>query len=262
MSKYLKDVQVKNICVSVEHIDEIANLFDRLWVELHAASQNDPKLAPVYVFSIRYDGQGVQVYSPIDLLDVYKKARKVERIIFSIQTSESLTSNKNLGRSAELVLDRANPNCFLTVTSDVEDWVESAFSRVVSVIRKMSAWHQGLVRSKVTELVIQLLGVLVIFVISVTAAREYELRYPAKNAFLTVFLFVMLMLANIWTYIGPALTRLLGHAFPNIEFLKPGKEAWHWGVQAVITAVIGGIVLFVLDKAGSLSIATLLGALP
>jgi DNA-binding transcriptional MerR regulator len=89
------------------------------------------------IFTIRFDGKGYRVYTLEDLLLHFQQAKEVERIIFSLETGQSILTNRNTGTVMELRLDQKNPNsCTVLVTSDDRDWVDASFAAIQDILSK------------------------------------------------------------------------------------------------------------------------------
>lgn len=203
---------------------------------------------------IRFDEKGYNVYNLNEVHSYYEQAREVERLILTIESSQSLVSNRKFGPYLELTLDK-NLGNYIVVSSDDREWVEAAFSAFDEVLTKSAAWYRP-IRTLWTELVIQVTGVGSIFLMSVVVAKQLAPKLVVENSFLIAFLFAFLLAANIWTFVQRQVHVGLFTVFPNVQFVRSGREHLHWVLQAVVSAVIGGVVAYVLSEMG----AVLLGA--
>lgn len=173
-------------------------------IEVQQPNAQGPGYFLTYI--IRFDNKGYRVFSLEELLDYFRQADYVERILVTLESRASLQSSRNSGSLMELRLDYLEPKtCFLTVTSDARDWVDSSFSAAKEILGRHENWN-GWARSAWTHLVIQILGVFVGFLISLWAASKISPNLSIDNAFLISFFLVLLIFSSLWTYINQSLT--------------------------------------------------------
>lgn len=170
-------------------------------------------------------------------------------MVFTVESVESLRSNRQYGTYIELRLDQKDPNAsLLSATSDDKDWVDSAFSAVLDVLARCKNLN-GWVRSPAMGFAIQLCGVALGFVLSLWFATLLSPRLTLQNAFLIAFLFALLLFSNTWNFVYFLANRLLVAGFPSIKFLRAGKEKLHWFMQAIVGGLVGAVLLFLLSQA-------------
>jgi hypothetical protein len=203
---------------------------------------------------IRFDEKGYIVYNLDEVHSYYDHAHEVERLSLAIETLASRDSNRKFGPYLELTLDK-NLGNYIVVSSDDREWVEAAFSAFDEVMTKSAAWYRP-IRTVWTELVIQITGVGSIFLMSVVAAKQLSPKLIVENSFLLAFLFAFLLAANIWTFVQRQVHAGLLAVFPNVQFVRSGREHLHWVLQAVVSAVIGGVVTYVLSEMGAVLLGT------
>ena len=252
MAKFLRDRQMKAVSISKNRIDELFALCHVQANRLVAGGVNADDIEVRCM--IRFDEKGYNVYNLHEVHNYYDQASEVERLILTIETRESLVSGRKFGPFLELTLDK-NLGNYLVASSDDREWVEAAFAAFDEVMTKSAAWYRP-IRTIWTELVIQVTGVASVFLLSVIAAKQLAPKLVVENAFLIAFLFAFLLAANIWTFIQRQVHTALLAMFPNARFVRSGREHLHWVPQAVISALIGGAVAYVLSELGTL----LLGA--
>ena len=250
MAQFLRDQQVRNLSIVADRIDELFSVFTQWSTTLANAGVNN-----VVSCVIRFDEKGYRVFNIADLMRLYRQAKDVERLVFSIETAESLRTNRQFGAFMELTLDRANPVTFLTVSSDDQSWVDGAFSAVREVLVKGRAWF-GFVRTAWTELIVQITGVGLIFLLSLSAARKLAPHVAVENPFLIAFMFVFLLSGNIWAYLQRQIHSVIGRVFPNVEFVKEGRQYLHWLTQGCITTVVGVLVMYAITETTSVLLGT------
>lgn len=262
MAHFLRDQQITNLSITEGNLSQISSAFaDRAMMLNSNVPDNDNTGKRAFLsYIIRFDNKGYRVFSIDDLLRYFRQAKTVERVLFTVETGESLQSNRQIGTFLELRLDEKDPNtCFLSVTSDDKDWVDASFSAVQDTLAKCKN-QNGWVRTSWTVFGVQLVGVTLGFILSLWAAAKIAPRLSIENSFVFSFLFVLLIFSNTWTFLSQQILRLMNAAFPNIKFLRRDKERLHWLLQAVIGGAIGAAVLYMLGQAAAF-LLDILGAL-
>ena len=82
----------------------------------------------------------------------------------------------------------------------------------------------------------------------VVAAARLGNLLTVENSILLSFLFVFLLLANLWGYTQKRVFAWIASSFPSIEFNRGGKKYIHWLMQAVIGAGLLYVLGMVFDK--------------
>ena len=172
MAHYLRDQQITNISIGESEIEQITTLFERQVNTLSGLipEGDDRAKKPIFYFTIRFDGKGYRVFSQKELLAHFKQAKEVERIIFTLETGESIRTIRNIGVVIELKLDQNNPgNCSLVVTSDDQEMVNNVFFSFQEVLMNCKNKY-GFVHTAWMELFVQIVGVALGFIFSLWAA--------------------------------------------------------------------------------------------
>ncbi|MDO8774049.1 MAG: hypothetical protein Q7K57_36120 [Burkholderiaceae bacterium] len=237
MAHYLRDQQIKSLSVTEDQLRQLAAVFnDRASVLNISVVDGDTTGKRAFLsFIIRFDNKGYRVFSLEDLLRYFQQAKSVERVILTIETGESLRSNRSVGSVLELKLDGKDPNaCFLTATSDDKDWVDASFSSVQEVLSKCKN-RNGWVRTTWTAFLVQLIGITLGFMLSLWGATKIAPKLSIENSFAFSFLFMLLIFSGTWSFLNQQIIRLINFAFPNLKFLRRGKEHIHWLRKLCIT---------------------------
>lgn len=244
MAQFLRDERISNLTIDREALIQIASVFENRHRALSVQpNQNENKFL---FYVIRFDNKGYRVFSLNDLLQYFDHAKEIERIIVTVEAGVSISSNRNVGDHLELRLDEHDQNlCYLTVTSDDSDWVDASFSAVHETIGKFKNKNSW-VRSDWMQLLIQLGGVFLGFVLSLYAAVIISPKLSIENSFIITFLFSLLIFSNTWTYFIYLILKPVNKYFPNIKFYRPAKDRMHWLMQAVIGGIIAAIIIYLL----------------
>lgn len=247
MARYLRDEQIENITINEE-------LLSQMHKELLRLSQSIPEHENIVdtdninvhlVYTIRFDQKGYRVFAIRDLLSYFNQAQEVERIIVQIETKESLSSNRVVGSFLDLRLDK-NLASFLTTSSDDEMWMKDAFSSIRDILLK-NRNKCGYVRNSWVELLIQMLGVLIGFALSLWGATRVSPSLSIENPFLISFLLILLIFSNLWAQIGIRLKWILNYAFPAISFRRTDKDRLHWLTQTIVGGIVMAVTLYLLS---------------
>lgn len=262
MAHYLRDEQITNISISADSLTQLSGIFVDRAANINAdLSPDDGLKKAFFTYIIRFDNKGYRVFSLEDLLRYFQLARKVERVLFTVETGESLSSNRQIGSYLELRLDEKDPNtCFLTVTSDDKDWVDASFSAVHDVLTKCKN-KNGWARTALAQFGVQIFGVALGFILSLWAAAKIAPKLAIENSFLLTFLFILLIFSNAWTYLNRTILLVLNIVFPNVRFYRPDKQRLHWLMQTIVGGIVFAIVMYTLGQTSSFLIDTLSGFL-
>ena len=250
VAHFLRDERLTNLSIDGDSLAQLSAVFaDRaaaLFAKIPADADESKK--PYFTYIIRFDNKGYRVFALDDLLRYFRVAKDIERVLFTVETGESLRSNRQIGTYLELRLDAKDPNtCLLTVTSDDKDFVDASFSAIHDVLVKRKN-RNGWVRTAWTTFGVQIVGVTIGFMLSLWAATKIAPKLAVENAFLFAFLFVLLIFSNIWAYLNQRLLWLLNVVFPHLRFVRPDKERLHWLLQAVVGGIVFAIVMYVLSQ--------------
>jgi hypothetical protein len=262
MPHFLRDQKITSITINEDGLVCLANNFINREKQINdsiPASEESAKRA-IFTVVIRFDGKGYRLFSLNELLTHFRQAKDVERIFLTLETGESLASNRQLGAFLELRIDKSDSNnCFLTAASDDKDWVNSSFSLINDLVPRLKS-RSYLARTAWTSLFIQVLGLAFGFTISLLGATRLSPMLAVENAYLFSFIFFLLLFSNTWTYLNQQILRAVDLLFPNVRFVKREKEKLHWFYQAIIGGIVGALVLYVLGQIGVLIMELLASA--
>lgn len=248
MASYLRDQHVENVTIDVAALRQLSDIFKERFAQLHAGlPENAPEgKRAFFTYIIRFDNKGYRVFSFDELMRYFNQANEVERVIFTIETGEAISSSRNVGAFLELCLDaKEAARCILVSSSDNKDWAEASFAAVHEGLAKCKT-KNGIARSPWTSFSVQILGVIVGFIISLWAAFKVAPNLSIENPFVISFLFILLVFSNIWGYLNQTILGLIAKLFPNIEFIRPSKARLHWVMQAIVGSAAVALVFYLL----------------
>lgn len=253
MAFYLRDQHIQNVSADTEALTQISNVFAERFAQLGAELKE--KLpqgkGPFFTYIIRFDNKGYRVFSLDELLRYFNQAGEVERVIFTVESGEAISSNRSIGAFLELCLDRKEPSrSILVASSDNKDWAEASFATVHEVLAKCRT-RNGFARSPWTSLAVQIFGVVAGFVVSLWFSFKIAPNLKIENSFVIAFLFTLLVLSNIWGYLNQTILGFIANVFPNIEFIRPAKARLHWLLQTIVGSAVFGAVVYFLGVAFS-----------
>ena len=249
MAKFLRDIHILNVKITEVVIIQLAEVFEIRAQALvdSADSQNNDDIKPFLTFIIRFDGKGYRLFSLDELLHHFRRAKDVERIIITVETPVSIKSNRRAGEHVEVRFDRLDDkSCYLSVTSDDSDWVDSSYSAVQEIIAKCKTKY-GWARSGWSTLTIQLIGIVPGFALSLWAAASIAPSFEIENAFIITFFFALLIFSNAWSYINNIVLLYVHSVFPNVQFYRPDKDRINWLMRAIIGGTTTAFILYLLN---------------
>jgi len=260
MANFLRDWFIVNVSVNEQILRQLNELFIKRCHSLNTTLSDRDTTQNAYInYIIRFDGKGYRIFNFDDMLRYFFQAKEIERITFTLETTESLRSNRQTGTYIELRLDQWNPNnCCLWVASDDEDWVEVSFSATQAILVNCKN-KNGLARTAWTPLAVQIMGIAVGFFISLWAAVKLSPKLSIQNSFVICFFFVLLIFSNTWDYINQKIILLINKIFPNLKFYRHDKDQSNWLMQAIAGGLIVAITLWIINLALSYIINVLKG---
>lgn len=239
MANYLRDSIVNNLSIDEDALNEICGKFEILCSKVNASGSEK---APICFYTIRFDKKGYIVYSCNDLLQYFRQAKEVTRIIFKLETKDSLESKRETGTYIELLLGEKNP-CNLVVTSDDKDWVDDSFLGLQEILTKYKN-RNGWMRTSWTLFGVQIIGVTIGFCICLWAAIKLAPMLVIQDAFVICFFFLILVFSNAWTYLNKITLNLIDKAFPNMKFCRAKKDYRHWVPKLIVNTIVGALILW------------------
>ena len=253
MAHFLRDQQIANLSATEGNLAQLSSTFLDRAAMINANVPEDSRLekGAFVTYIVRFDNKGYRVFSLDDMLKYFAEAKAVERVLFTLETGESLRSNRQVGTYMELRLDEKEPSTsFLTVASDDKDWVDASFSAVQDTLAK-SRNRNSWVRTAWTAFAVQIIGVTLGFLLSLWAAAKVAPKLAIENPLVFSFLFILLIFSNTWAFLSQLILRLMNMSFPNIKFFRRGKESLHWLLQAIVGGIVVAIVLYIVDQSAS-----------
>ena len=251
MAKFLRDEYLKNITIT----EEMLNLIDEFLVDRKISTneelerneaQDNQYLVLKYI--IRFDNRGYKLNDFSDVKKYYKQATNIERVIITLDSTESVNSNRLCGSHYEIRLDSKDPNnTYIQVSSDDGDAVDSVFSGLMEIVKKFNN-QNGKIRNTWSQLLVQILGVATGFVISLIAGQKIAPYVKVENSFVITFLFAFLIFSNAWGFINQQLLRYIDYSFPNVNFSQQGKSSLHWLSQALVGGIIVAFTLLIISN--------------
>lgn len=248
MANYVKDIKIVNTTINLATLEEFTNTIQGFADEMNMGRPPGQPDAALATYVIRYDKQGDRFFFKEQMIEKFKAARTVERIVLGLDTEDSVSTRRYIGTYIELTLDDANPNCFLTVSSDDSSWVDAKFAKLSSILSKTHN-KNGLFRNRASQLLVQCMGVIICFLLSLTVARNVAPSTRIENAFLLCFTFAFMLSANLWNYLQVWVLVGIRRLLPNVRFVKSGREHWHWLAQGVAGTIVIYLLGWILERA-------------
>ncbi len=252
MAKYLRDEHLKDLTITEQTLDQINDFLIEREIstneKLESEGAEDTELL-LLNYIIRFDNRGFKPNEYSELKKYYAQANKVERIIFTLDSTVSVNSNRLHGTHYEVRIDSQDPNnTSIQVSSDDGDAVDSVFCGLLEIINKAKN-RNNFVRNTWSQLIVQIFGVVTGFVLSLIAGIQAAPHIKIENSFVITFLFAFLIFSNAWGFINQQILRLLEFSFPNVKFTRAGKSSFHWLAQTIVGGIIVAFTLFIIGGA-------------
>jgi len=251
MGRFLRDELIKNLTLDEDALALLGDTFQEraTGYNVRFAGDDQSEKSKVHLFYIiRFDNKGYRLYQIEEVLKFYRQAKNVERIIYCLESFESLNSNRVIGTYMELRLDSKDENsCQFVVSSDDRDWVDSSFTGIRDIISKQTnnnAW----IRNSWTPLLVQIFGVTAGFALSLWAGVKIAPHLAIESAFVFSFIFAFLLFSNVWTYLNQQIARFFNYCFPNVRFQRKGKDKLHWFLQVLVGGIFLALALYLLNE--------------
>lgn len=253
MGNYLRDQPVRYLNLNVERLRELNGVLEEL------ARRHNVAPPPAVVagdmadtvrlsYVIRFDEKGYRLDNFEQVIAHLNSSKSTERIIFQLASDRSTYTNRLRGTAVDLQLyANDSSKCWLTVQCDHDQmWTEAAFGVINETLEKFGN-RSYFVLNRWTPIVLQLLGVMGGFVLSLwsTEALSGYLKLDTSAASTIVFLATLVIFSNIWGFMMQPLLKGLAHVFPFIRFKD--ANSLHWIYQTAVGGIIGAIALFLVS---------------
>lgn len=245
MSTYLRDRFLRNVSLNSDRLRSINQaLLDIAQHANNGLEENDPKRVTLF-YLIRFDSKGFLLTDFEALLEHHKNSKITERINFHLDSALSRRSNKQTGKSVDLRLDVLNKdNCTMTIQDDDASWTEATFCRIDEELERYTN-RNYLIKNAWTPFIVQIVGVLAGFFLSLWAALRISPNLSIQYSFVVTFVLAFLIYSNIWAYLNQQILKFIDFLFPNVA-LKDSRGI-HWLGQAFIGAVFVAAAFYLLD---------------
>lgn len=255
MANFLRDIRITNLTVTEQLLASINDFLEERCLsvnklidqsELPSEQKTDQRLALSYI--IRFDNRGYKLFDPDEAMRYYQQASVVERLLITSSSFLSERTSRQYGTYFEVRLDAGDPNaCYIQVSADDRDSVDAVYNGLTEILLKHKN-KNGWVRNTWTQLLVQVIGVAVGFVLSLLSAIEISPYLKVENAFFITFIFSFLIFSNTWGYLNQQILWLLNYAFPNVRFVRQKRNTTHWLIQAVVGGVLVAAFLFAFNQ--------------
>lgn len=250
MSQYLRDESIRNLSLSEDALrkinDDLVEISKQINESLKKQFKDEELTRKLLISSyiIRFDGRGFRLFEFEKIMRYFQDAKKVERFIFIIDSIGSI--NRIAGKSIDLNFDPLDINkCQLVVQDDDANWVDAVFCKLKERLNKYKN-RNFIIQNRWIPFVVQLLGVIIGFVISLWVAIKISPKLLIDSPLAFTFVIAFLLFSNTWTLLYEGILRTLNYFWPNISFKK--RDGFHWLFKALISSVFVSIILLILSR--------------
>lgn len=246
MPRYLRDEKVSDITINEEALSRIVDALFSRYLLMPEYLQNQQQPDVFLIITIRFDEKGYRVFEKETLLKYFLEANDVEIIIFELSSGEAIRTNKSNGSYIDIRFDKhENSVCFATYSSDDENWLNGSYNAINEILKSFKNYNY-IVRNPWVELLIQLTGIFLGFIISLYMASKIAPNLTIYNSFLISFVLVLLVFSNLWSYANLRLKNIMNNAFPKISFKRPHKDTLLWIKQTLIGSIIVAVTFYLI----------------
>jgi hypothetical protein len=241
MSDYLKDSFIPYHTIGQSELDGINDDLQEIIAAAALGTNEDKPLQLTY--TLRYDLMGIVIQDYPEIKHCFDRAKNVERLIF--EAKGPLWTKNQTGKHIIVRFDIKDINgCYIRIDDDDEKWVDHVYKRLTQRLEQYKN-HNGKIRDPAVDLIIQLFGVIAIFFISLIFASAFSPSLKLKDSFLVVFIGLLLVFSNFWTFMLIAIKKLRDDFWPITSFKR--KPLGLLG-QAIVASVITGVLAWLADS--------------
>lgn len=244
MGAYLRDSSIPFLTIRVEELESLNQDLEEIVKTANLKITEEELTSLSYV--LRYDGMGIVRTKFGEIRKCFEVAKNVERVVFQVTTPKSYLYK---GKNIEIFLDANNEGqCSIRVTDDDEAWVDNTYKHLSS---RLGRYKNGnwVIHSAFANLFVQVLGVLAGTSGCLLAAKIIAPFFKVENSFLALFIGLLFVFANLWTYLLFLLNKIRILNWPFISFKK--KPLGIIG-QTIIGLLITSLVTWLLKSTLSL----------
>lgn len=244
MSKFLRDEFLTNITISEQLLIEIKKEIVKIAEKENKNKVNEMKEKNLFItYTIRFDNQGFRMYGFEEAIEYYKKACIVERFLFNLNSGKSLSTNGLFGKSISLWFDSKEPiNCQLVVQDDDKDWTDSIFIKIKEILKKYKNKNH-VFRNKWIPFILQLLGIMVVFLTSYWVSVQIAPKLTIENALAFIFLISLILFSNVWSFVFNFIIKYIYDLYPNLSFKE--KERFN-GIKRFFNLVCVSLLVLII----------------
>ena len=259
MSKYLRDVNLKNYTVNESTLSTINDFLVDKQTQFNNAVLVEPNISDADVtentlllsYIIRFDGKGYKLTEFAELKSFFFSAEKIERVIFILDSNKSERTNRMYGTHFEIRFDTLDiNNCWVQVAAENNNVVDLGFFGITEILSKYSN-NSGFVQNAWAAFAVQILGVLAGFAFSVLLAFEFAPSLKIDNSFAISLFFFFILFSNIWGVVNVRILSFLSALFPNIKFSNSKTNDYSWLVRGLIITLVSVPILWAVGLAFS-----------
>lgn len=241
MSDYLRDCFIPFHTIGM---DELESINDELQSILADASQTDGEDSPLVLqYTLRYDEMGVARLNFQEIKNCFQRAKNVERLVFEVKGPKWIRNQT--GRHIFLKFDTNDHNgCYLCINDDSESWVDNVYKRLSQRLSQYKN-NNALVRHQIVDTLIQIFGVVVIFLVCLLLATKFSPMLNLKDSFFVIFIAALLIFSNLWTYVLVLVKKFRDYYWPLVSFKR---KPLGWLGQAIVAAVVIALLSFLAER--------------
>ena len=248
-------LETKDISISFSTFDQknVVDIFSIMTSITHSIREGKGQdiLPPIY--SITYDKEErIRTFDFEYFLSKFRQAEKIYYLGFEFKNNKDLTNVYiNISRQESLALNLKSNALVESTNKETITLIPEMIRGLVSKTRnKHSFWHKWFFGAA-----IQLLGVFAMLAFSFLISRQFIQWSSMENIGAYSFVTVLIILSNVWTYLGNSILNIFYRFFPVVEIInKPKNKIW----PTIVISITGSIFAYAIIYLMSLLLKILL----
>ena len=264
MGDYLRDTALKNLLITEERLTELHTLLDEIVTDANRGLDQNDQTRVELNYILRFDYKGFILHNLPDVIRLFKRARKVQKLIIAINTKGNAAlpligpfgipyiypgkciylqlarDEASYAQGPNFERQMQNTPSYLLVTDNNNGWTEGCFSRIKENLDIYKSRSSLVIRAPWFPVALNLVIGILTFTIALLGTLRLSDYFSASSAPAAIFVLLLIVINPILSSLHKPLLRLVDHFYPNIAFRE--LQA-HWVIQGIIAIAAAGTLI-------------------